>query len=331
MVYCVAIGCNSSTYMRSTKKSNCNPSFHKFPQDPTLSVKWITAMKREGYKPTNYSRICSVHFNPEDFEEVAGNGGKLKLNRLKTSAVPSIFSFSEITMLMKALEKKQKPKQPKQKRKTPQVTKKPPPCLGDGNPCCEREDWENLPIVSNMCNKCVMSCREKCNPEEVSSFGGHKKQKLSTWSSEKIPQEATMRYDQKSGDYICSVCPSYFLGSSPPFRTKKEIDMETHIKSVHLRTRESTNYSDNYKSGEDHLFKSDDYNEIAKRNDGELIDSDPLAACENEEDVKRITSAEATAAIEMLGKFLMQSDVTVDELLLHSQYKGLVLSKISQT
>ena len=154
--------------------------------------------------------------------------------------------------------------------------------------------------------------------------GRQKKQKLSSWGSRKIQREAMMRYDKKSGDYRCKIYPR------PPFRTKKEIDMETHIKSVHLRIRENTIHLEkNQSRGNDFLKSNDDNgNDNFKRVDGKLIDSDPLAANQNEDGDKRITSAEATAAIEMLGKFLMQSDVNVDELLLHSQYKELVMSKI---
>ena len=99
---------------------------------------------------------------------------------------------------------------------------------------------------------------------------------------------------------------------------------------MHLRIRENTIHLEkNQSRGNDFLKSNDDNgNDNFKRVDGKLIDSDPLAANQNEDGDKRITSAEATAAIEMLGKFLMQSDVNVDELLLHSQYKELVMSKI---
>ena len=36
-----------------------------------------------------------------------------------------------------------------------------PVCIDDGNPYCEREAWENIPIVSSMCQKCTLFCRQK--------------------------------------------------------------------------------------------------------------------------------------------------------------------------
>ena len=226
---CAAIGCNSSA-----RKSK-GISFHQFPQDPTMRLKWITAMKREGFQPTQYSLVCSVHFHPEDFEQVTGK--TLKRNYLKRSAVRSIFSFSDKTTLMQALEKKP---EPKQKRKNPGVVKVAPACLGDSHPCCEREHWENLPIVSKMCNTCVKSCREEYNPEDHeeidtlnnSVIGNQKKQQLISWKDEEISQEAMIKYDSKTQDYQCKSCPD------PPYKSNQKINLWTHIRSVHLRDRQ---------------------------------------------------------------------------------------------
>ena len=369
-----------------------------------MRLKWMKALKREGYQPTAFSVVCSVHFSPESYEEVSNCGKKLRKIVLKRNAVPSIFSFSDIKTLMQALERKP---EPKQKRKNPVVMKVRPACLGDGNPCCERENWENLPIVSKMCNKCVMSCRERYNPEEpgqidalntnkrqircdMCPFSASKKINLETHiksvhlrgqfqegdkntqsnneetvdtvshvktepanvsldkteekrhgtyqdnengkrvrygpkesqsgrqrkSRAKIPKEATMTYVKKSGNYRCDICPF------PPFRAERKIDMDTHIKSVHLRARETTIF----------FQSNDDIAILKKYDDVKSISNDPLAANQTQDqtkdNAKRVTPAEATAALEMLGKFLMQNDINVDELLLHSQYRELVLSKV---
>ena len=44
-----------------------------------------------------------------------------------------------------------------------------------------------------------------------------------------------------------------------------------------------------------------------------------------------ITSAEGTAAMKILGMFRMQSDINADDLLLHSQFNELVMSKFNKT
>ena len=52
---------------------------------------------------------------------------------------------------------------------------------------------------------------------------------------------------------------------------------------------------------------------------------------ENRDYSKCITSAEATAAMKILGTFLMQSDINADDLLLHSRFNDLVMSKFNKT
>ena len=52
-----------------------DPGRYQFPKDPELNRKWTIAIKRDGvsgsqlWKPTQYSRVCGVHFRPEDFRE----------------------------------------------------------------------------------------------------------------------------------------------------------------------------------------------------------------------------------------------------------------------
>lgn len=50
--------------------------------------KWLIAVKREKWKPTIHSTVCSSHFTSEDYRH-----GKGKKRWLKSEAVPSIFRF----------------------------------------------------------------------------------------------------------------------------------------------------------------------------------------------------------------------------------------------
>lgn len=52
-----------------------------------LLLKWINAIKRKGFKPSKYSKVCSDHFRSTDFLIQPG----FKYKRLKNDAVPSVF------------------------------------------------------------------------------------------------------------------------------------------------------------------------------------------------------------------------------------------------
>ena len=53
---CVAVGCSN----RSEKGSKL--SFYRFPADSERRLKWIAALQRKNWKPTQYSWVCSAHF-----------------------------------------------------------------------------------------------------------------------------------------------------------------------------------------------------------------------------------------------------------------------------
>ena len=146
---CAACGCNNSQYVKGI-------SLHKFPKDLQLRRLWVFAMKREGFQPSDSSSLCSEHFKAEDFE-VGNKSWKNRVHKfLKKGAVPSIFKTSLPSHL-----KAQKKNKPVLKRLIPVpnlMPQSPPVCLQDDKPCCEREAWENIPIVSNMCEKCALSC-----------------------------------------------------------------------------------------------------------------------------------------------------------------------------
>ncbi|XP_049874047.1 THAP domain-containing protein 1-like [Pectinophora gossypiella] len=81
---CVAAGCMSR--MGVLSESDQKISFHRFPKDPNLRNKWIQNMKRDNWRPSPYSRLCSLHFDVSCYR--AGYTSKT----LHSDAVPTIFS-----------------------------------------------------------------------------------------------------------------------------------------------------------------------------------------------------------------------------------------------
>ncbi|KAF0031916.1 THAP domain-containing protein 1 isoform X2 [Scophthalmus maximus] len=80
---CSAYGCKN----RYHKEKDI--SFHKFPlARPDVCGKWVAAMRRNNFKPTKYSNICSQHFTRDCFKTECNN------RVLKENAVPSLFTFS---------------------------------------------------------------------------------------------------------------------------------------------------------------------------------------------------------------------------------------------
>ena len=94
---CVAAGCN--------KSNSDGVSLHKFPRDKTLRKKWIDQVKRhrDKWEPTDYSVLCSNHFEKSCFMpdrvlmQSLGMGKKKPC--LKPDAVPTLFTKpTRITM-----------------------------------------------------------------------------------------------------------------------------------------------------------------------------------------------------------------------------------------
>ncbi|XP_063914519.1 THAP domain-containing protein 1-like isoform X2 [Zophobas morio] len=83
---CAAYNC---TYRH---KKGDNISLHQFPKDPELKTKWLQAMRRLNYVPSNTARLCSQHFLETDF--IIQFGKKL----LKNGAVPTVFKFPKHLM-----------------------------------------------------------------------------------------------------------------------------------------------------------------------------------------------------------------------------------------
>jgi len=40
---------------------------HRFPKDELLKKKWLIAIRRDKFKPTEHSRVCKAHFTPSDY------------------------------------------------------------------------------------------------------------------------------------------------------------------------------------------------------------------------------------------------------------------------
>ncbi|KAL0963221.1 hypothetical protein UPYG_G00351310 [Umbra pygmaea] len=84
---CSAYGCKNRYH------KDKNISFHKFPlARPDVCGKWVAAMRRNNFKPTKYSNICSQHFTKDCFKRECNN------RVLKENAVPSLFCFNKIQM-----------------------------------------------------------------------------------------------------------------------------------------------------------------------------------------------------------------------------------------
>ena len=52
---CCAYGCTNRQGMADIK-------FFHFPRDEERRSKWIAAIKRQNWTPSEYSRLCSAHF-----------------------------------------------------------------------------------------------------------------------------------------------------------------------------------------------------------------------------------------------------------------------------
>ena len=72
---CCAVGCHNKY------KKGGGLQFYRFPSDPERKSKWVSAVSRENWEPTEYSWICSEHF-------VSGSKSN---NPLAPNFVPTIF------------------------------------------------------------------------------------------------------------------------------------------------------------------------------------------------------------------------------------------------
>lgn len=82
MVGCSAVGCHNSTNDGFILKS--------FPRDPVRRRLWADQVGRKDWKPTNCTRICEVHFEPQMWERTREDGKRI----LKSDAYPTLFAYN---------------------------------------------------------------------------------------------------------------------------------------------------------------------------------------------------------------------------------------------
>lgn len=66
-----------------------------FPKNPKFRRIWIRNLRRDGFKVTEYSRLCAKHFTPDQFTThpaLAKKGGYKKLD-LPPDAIPTLFDL----------------------------------------------------------------------------------------------------------------------------------------------------------------------------------------------------------------------------------------------
>lgn len=63
MPWCIAVGCNSNTFMANRER---NISFYGLPKDATLKKKWLQNIKSENLP--KYKKLCHLHFTEDCFE-----------------------------------------------------------------------------------------------------------------------------------------------------------------------------------------------------------------------------------------------------------------------
>ena len=99
-------------------------SFHCFPNDRTrtdVRKTWIVAIRRDegrNFKVTRNTKVCSAHFVPEDFKTSAyttlpGHSRRILL----PTAVPSIFSWTQVVESKRRILQGDDPPPPKRRRR----------------------------------------------------------------------------------------------------------------------------------------------------------------------------------------------------------------------
>ena len=106
--YCVP-ECKKKVYVENGIKI----SFHTFPEERKLFMKWIVAIRRDigkHFRVTTHTRVCSRHFKPsDDLPSLTG-----RKRTLKPTAVPSVFYWKKRSPLSKmegAMKKKSNQKE----------------------------------------------------------------------------------------------------------------------------------------------------------------------------------------------------------------------------
>uniref|UniRef100_A0A3B5M1Y4 THAP domain-containing protein 1 n=1 Tax=Xiphophorus couchianus TaxID=32473 RepID=A0A3B5M1Y4_9TELE len=75
----------------ASSKYNGLLSFHGFPSDPDLRRQWLANIRRDKLKLTQHTKVCSLHFTPDQLLQPKAAGGRRVVSR---GAVPVLFSWS---------------------------------------------------------------------------------------------------------------------------------------------------------------------------------------------------------------------------------------------
>ena len=96
---CCVPGCKTS--YRSVQSDHVKTAIFQFPKYEELRRKWIRAIPRQDWVPTNSSRVCDKHFHQKDFNmtstdshrnrRTARESQALERPRLDPSAIPQVF------------------------------------------------------------------------------------------------------------------------------------------------------------------------------------------------------------------------------------------------
>uniref|UniRef100_A0A3B5MC68 THAP-type domain-containing protein n=1 Tax=Xiphophorus couchianus TaxID=32473 RepID=A0A3B5MC68_9TELE len=87
---CAASGA-SGWHCTASSKYNGLLSFHGFPSDPDLRRQWLANIRRDKLKLTQHTKVCSLHFTPDQLLQPKAAGGRRVVSR---GAVPVLFSWS---------------------------------------------------------------------------------------------------------------------------------------------------------------------------------------------------------------------------------------------
>ncbi|KAK4324161.1 hypothetical protein Pmani_005164 [Petrolisthes manimaculis] len=68
---------------------------HKFPKEAGRRKRWIVAIRRDKWSPTEGSVVCHNHFTEEDFVATTVFGDYCKAKILKPGVVPSQFRWTK--------------------------------------------------------------------------------------------------------------------------------------------------------------------------------------------------------------------------------------------
>uniref|UniRef100_A0A3Q2ZA89 THAP domain-containing protein 1 n=1 Tax=Kryptolebias marmoratus TaxID=37003 RepID=A0A3Q2ZA89_KRYMA len=75
----------------ASSKYNGLLSFHGFPSDPELRRRWLVSIRRDKFTVTPHSKVCSLHFTPDQLIQPKTAGGRRMLNK---GAVPVLFPWN---------------------------------------------------------------------------------------------------------------------------------------------------------------------------------------------------------------------------------------------